>query len=57
MCATGSTSLAKVSAASQLEEDRGQLPALQGELAAARHALAVLVGKAPADWSADVSED
>lgn len=48
----GSTSLAKVSAASQLEEDRAQLPALQGELAAARHALAVLVGKAPADWTA-----
>lgn len=48
----GSTNLAKVSAASQLEEDRAQLPALQGELAAARHALAVLVGKAPADWSA-----
>ena len=48
----GSTSLAKVSAASQLEEDRAQLPALQGELAAARHALAVLVGKAPADWAA-----
>ena len=47
----GSTSLAKVSAASQLEEDRAQLPALQGELAAARHALAVLVGRAPADWS------
>jgi NodT family efflux transporter outer membrane factor (OMF) lipoprotein len=48
----GSTSLAKVSAAGQLEEDRARLPALQGELAAARHALAVLVGKAPADWSA-----
>ena len=48
----GSTSLAKVSAASQLEEDRAQLPALQAELAAARHALAVLVGKAPADWAA-----
>jgi NodT family efflux transporter outer membrane factor (OMF) lipoprotein len=48
----GSTSLAKVSAASQLEQDRAQLPALQGELAAARHALAVLVGKAPADWAA-----
>lgn len=48
----GSTSLAKVSAASQLEEDRALLPALQGELAAARHALAVLVGKAPADWTA-----
>jgi NodT family efflux transporter outer membrane factor (OMF) lipoprotein len=48
----GSTSLAKVSAASQLEEDRAQLPALQAELAAARHALAVLIGKAPADWNA-----
>ncbi len=48
----GSTNLAKVSAASQLEEDRAQLPALQAELAAARHALAVLVGKAPADWNA-----
>lgn len=48
----GSTSLAKVSATSQLEQDRAQLPALQGELAAARHALAVLVGKAPADWVA-----
>jgi NodT family efflux transporter outer membrane factor (OMF) lipoprotein len=48
----GSTSLAKVSAAGQLEDDRARLPALQGELAAARHALAVLVGKAPADWSA-----
>lgn len=48
----GSTNLAKVSAASQLEQDRTQLPALQDQLAAARHALAVLVGKAPADWSA-----
>lgn len=48
----GSTSVAKVSAASQLEQDRAQLPALHGELAAARHALAVLIGKAPADWSA-----
>ena len=48
----GSTSLAKVSAASQLEADRAELPALRGELAAARHALAVLVGKAPADWRA-----
>lgn len=48
----GSTSLAKVSAASQLEADRAELPALQGELAAARHALAGLVGKAPADWRA-----
>lgn len=48
----GSTNLAKVSAASQLEQDRAQLPALQDQLAAARHALAVLVGKAPADWAA-----
>jgi len=48
----GSTNLAKVSAASQLEQDRAQLPALQDQLAAARHALAVLIGKAPADWAA-----
>ena len=47
----GSTNLAKVSAASQLEQDRARLPALQDQLAVARHALAVLVGKAPADWA------
>ncbi|KSB87956.1 RND transporter [Caulobacter vibrioides] len=47
----GSTRLAGVSAQAQLEQDRALLPPLQGELAAARHALAVLAGKAPADWA------
>ncbi|MBO9709548.1 MAG: efflux transporter outer membrane subunit [Caulobacter sp.] len=48
----GSTATAKVSAQSQLEADRALLPPLEGQLAAARHALALLVGKAPADWTA-----
>ncbi len=48
----GATRLAGVSAQAQLEQDRAQLPPLQGELATARHALALLVGKAPADWTA-----
>lgn len=47
----GSTSTAKVAAQSQLEQDRALLPPLRGQLAAARHALAVLVGHAPADWT------
>jgi NodT family efflux transporter outer membrane factor (OMF) lipoprotein len=48
----GSTATAKVSAQSQLEQDRALLPSLQGQLAAARHALAQLVGHAPSDWTA-----
>ncbi|MDB5457963.1 MAG: efflux system, outer rane lipoprotein NodT family, partial [Caulobacter sp.] len=48
----GSTATAKVSAQSQLEDDRARLPPLRGQLAAARHALALLVGHAPADWTA-----
>lgn len=48
----GSTATAKVAAQSQLEQDRALLPSLRGQLAAARHALAVLVGHAPADWTA-----
>ena len=48
----GSTATARVSAQSQLEQDRALLPPLQGQLAAARHALALLVGHAPADWAA-----
>jgi NodT family efflux transporter outer membrane factor (OMF) lipoprotein len=38
-------------AASQLANDPTQLPPLQQQLDIARHALAVLVGKAPAEWS------
>lgn len=38
------------SAASQLAADRTLLPPLRQQLAVARHALSILVGKAPADW-------
>ena len=48
----GSTATAKVSAQSQMEQDRALLPPLQGQLAAARHALALLVGHTPSDWAA-----
>lgn len=48
----GSTRTAKVAAQTQLEADRALLPPLRGQLSAARHALAVLVGKAPGDWAA-----
>jgi NodT family efflux transporter outer membrane factor (OMF) lipoprotein len=39
------------SATSQLASDRTLLPPLRQQLSVARHALAVLVGKAPTDWS------
>jgi NodT family efflux transporter outer membrane factor (OMF) lipoprotein len=41
----------RVSAQAQLAADTARLPPLRQDLAAARHALSVLVGKAPADWS------
>ena len=40
-----------VSAQSQLAEDRALLPDLRQEEAVARHALAILTGRAPAEWS------
>ncbi len=40
-----------VNAQAQLAADTARLPALEQQLAAARHALSVLVGRAPADWS------
>jgi NodT family efflux transporter outer membrane factor (OMF) lipoprotein len=40
-----------LSAESQLAADRTQLPPIQQTLSVARHALSVLVSKAPADWS------
>ena len=40
-----------LTAASQLEADRTQLPALYQQLAVARHALAVFAGRAPSAWS------
>jgi NodT family efflux transporter outer membrane factor (OMF) lipoprotein len=42
----------RVSAQSQLAADEALLPPLRQNLAVARHALALLVGKAPADWTA-----
>jgi NodT family efflux transporter outer membrane factor (OMF) lipoprotein len=39
------------SARSQLASDRTLLPPLRQQLSVARHALSVLVGKAPAEWS------
>lgn len=40
-----------VAAQSQLATDRTLMPALRQQQSAARHALAILAGKAPADWS------
>ena len=41
----------RINAQAQFAADTARLPALRQDLAAARHALSVLVGKAPADWS------
>lgn len=41
-----------LSAQSQLANDQTLLPPLRQQLSVARHALAILAGKAPADWSA-----
>jgi NodT family efflux transporter outer membrane factor (OMF) lipoprotein len=41
-----------LSAESQLANDRTLLPPLRQQLSAARHALAILCGQAPGDWSA-----
>jgi NodT family efflux transporter outer membrane factor (OMF) lipoprotein len=41
-----------LAAQSQLATDRTLLPDLQQQESTARHALAILVGKAPADWTA-----
>lgn len=48
-----------LTAESQLANDRTQLPPLQQQLSAAHHALSVLIGKFPGQWSApdfDLSE-
>jgi NodT family efflux transporter outer membrane factor (OMF) lipoprotein len=41
----------RVSAQAQLASDTARLPALRQQLAAARHAMSVLAGRAPADWT------
>ncbi len=43
---------ARVNAQSQVDADSALLPPLEQQLATARHALALLVGKAPADYAA-----
>jgi NodT family efflux transporter outer membrane factor (OMF) lipoprotein len=45
------TRIELASAESQLATDRTLLPPLHQQLSVARHALAVLVGKAPAEWT------
>jgi NodT family efflux transporter outer membrane factor (OMF) lipoprotein len=50
--AGGSARVTTESSASQLASDKAALPPLQRQLAAARHGLALLVGRAPADWAA-----
>jgi NodT family efflux transporter outer membrane factor (OMF) lipoprotein len=45
------TRVEALSAESQLANDRTLLPPLRQQLSQARHALALLVGKTPADWS------
>ena len=52
MTAGSGTRVHLVSAQSQQAEDRALLPDLNQQEAVARHALAILVGKAPAEWNA-----
>lgn len=51
IAAGSGTRVQLVSAQSQLAQDRALLPDLRQQEAVARHALAILVGKAPAEWS------
>jgi NodT family efflux transporter outer membrane factor (OMF) lipoprotein len=50
--AGGEAPSAATSATAQLAEDQALLPPLGRELAAARHQLALLAGKSPAEWTA-----
>jgi NodT family efflux transporter outer membrane factor (OMF) lipoprotein len=50
--AGGEAPSATTSAKAQLAADQAVLPPLQQQLAQARHAMAQLVGQAPADWTA-----
>jgi NodT family efflux transporter outer membrane factor (OMF) lipoprotein len=49
--AGGSSAVDVVDAEAQIAQDAAALPAQRQRLAAARHAMAVLVGKAPSEWS------
>ncbi|MEJ0022505.1 MAG: efflux transporter outer membrane subunit [Alphaproteobacteria bacterium] len=50
--AGGAAPSAGLGANAQLAEDLGELPDLKQKLAVARHQLAVLLGKTPAEWTA-----
>jgi len=50
--AGGQAPSASTSATAQLAEDQALLPPLERQLAAARHQLALLSGKSPAEWAA-----
>jgi NodT family efflux transporter outer membrane factor (OMF) lipoprotein len=50
--AGAAASSAKLGPQAQLAEDQTLLPPLEQQLAEARHAMAVLVGRAPSDWTA-----
>lgn len=50
--AGGSPRSAVVTAQAQLAEDQARLPPLRSQLAASRHALALLMGRAPGEWTA-----
>lgn len=50
--AGGAAPSATVSVRSQLAQDQAVIPPLRAQLMQARHALAQLVGQAPADWTA-----
>ena len=52
LAAGGAAPAAQVSARAQIVQDQAVLPTLNQQLAEARHALALLVGRAPADWAA-----
>ena len=50
--AGGEAPAASTGALAQLAEDQAQLPALNRQLAEARHQMALLSGKSPAEWTA-----
>lgn len=52
IAAGGAAPSTQVSATTQLAEDSALLPPLRQQLAEARHRLGLLLGKAPAEWSA-----
>lgn len=50
--AGGSPRSAVVTAQAQLAEDQARLPPLRSQLAVSRHALSLLMGRAPGEWNA-----